>query len=140
LRRSYDGTTRRIEHACLDRYQQIVTAIEEHRTLGRSLGEADIDTACNDTLAKLAARFPNLARHAVAGGLLEPMDRAAATATLESLQRRHNAALAAVAALKAEAEDRLRPQHPVRNADVDVSLRDRASAFFRRGKAKDEAW
>ena len=79
-------------------------------------------------------------RSADPDSLVEPMDRTAATATLESLQRRHNAALAALEALRLEAGERLRQREAGKAGDAsDVSLRDRAAALWKRKKTRDDS-
>jgi hypothetical protein len=139
VRQGYDGVTRRMEQAALERYRQIIVLVEERRVLGRALGVDGVEADCNETLAKLETRFPMLAKHSP-NSLVEPMDRALATATLESLQRRHNAAMAALEALRLEAGDQLRKRDAAKSGDAsDASLRDRASALFKRKKNKDDA-
>jgi serine/threonine-protein kinase len=107
MRRSYEGATQRVAQAALDRYRQVIATIEERRALGRSLGRDDIDRAGADAVARLGARFPDLARHADPALLMAPMDRAVAQDTLAALQTRHNAELASLEALRAEAADSL---------------------------------
>ena len=108
VRRTSEAAARRIAEAAVERYRQILAVIEERRTLGRSIGVADIEASCDEAAGRLAARFPAFARLTAPGALLEPMDRSAASAALESLQKRHNAQAAALAALKEEAADMLR--------------------------------
>lgn len=102
-RRSHHAATYRVIQAALERYRQTMAAIEEHRALGRSLGRPDVEAGCEESVRRLHARFPSFARAADGSALLEPMDRAAARASLEVLQTRHQAELAAVAALREEA-------------------------------------
>ena len=102
-RRSHHATTYRVIHAALDRYRQTIAAIEAHRALARSLGRPEIEAACDESVHRLQRRFPSFARAADGSALLEPMDRAAAHVSLEVLQTRHNAELAAIAALREEA-------------------------------------
>jgi serine/threonine-protein kinase len=139
VRRGLDGATRRIEQAALDWYKQILGVIEERRVLGRSFGVAGTDASCDEAVARLAARFPVLAAHMMPGALLEPIDRAAAAAALESLKRRHNTEVAGLAALRSEAAEALRRQEGrgrtaggAESPDQGASMRDRAAALWRR--------
>ena len=139
VRRTYDATTRRIVQAALDRYRQILGIIEERRALGRSLAIADIDASCDAAAARLAARFLMFA-NAESDTLLEPVDRSVASAALETLQTRHNAEAAALAALRADAVDSLRRRDHVDQGDdgpqllgtVSPSIPARAAALWRR--------
>jgi len=137
VRRGLDGATRRIEQAALDWYKQILAVIEERRVLGRSFGVTGADASCDQAVARLAARFPVLAAHMTPGALLEPIDRVAAAAALESLKRRHNTEVAALAALRSEAAEALRRQEEraaggAESSDQGASVRDRAAALWRR--------
>lgn len=105
--RAYEGATHRIAAAARDRYRQIVVTIDERRTLGRSLGIPNIESACDDAAARLAASFPLFARQDAPTSLLEPIDRDTASAALSALQTRHNAEQAALAALRTESSDRM---------------------------------
>jgi serine/threonine protein kinase len=125
-RRSYHATTYRVIQAALDRYRQTLVAIEEHRVLGRSLGRTEVEAACDESIRRLQARFPAFARAAADSALLEPMDRAAAQVALEVLQTRHNAELAAIAALGADAAAAARPA-----ISESESWKDRAASFVR---------
>jgi len=104
--RSYEGATHRMAQAALDRYRQILALIDERRALGRTLGIANIESSSDDAAARLAAAFPIFAKHAAPGDLLEPLDRETATSALASLQARHNAEQAALAAMRSDAEER----------------------------------
>jgi len=113
VRRVSDGTTHRIALAALDRYRQVLAVIEERRALGVSLGIEGIEGACDGAITRLGARFPLLARHVEAATLVEPFDRAEASAALESLKARHNQELAALAALQEQATDTFKPTEPL---------------------------
>jgi hypothetical protein len=104
-RRSYEGATHRVTQAAVDRYRQVIATIEERRALGRTMGRAEIDRAGADSITRLAKRFPDFARYADPSSLLEPMDRKVAQDALLALQTRHNAELASLGALRAEASD-----------------------------------
>jgi eukaryotic-like serine/threonine-protein kinase len=145
VRRSYEGATQRVAQAALERYRQVIATIEERRALGRSLGRIDIDTAGADAIARLSARFPELARHADPMVLMAPMDRAVAQDTLAALQTRHNAELASLEALRAEAADVLaRAAAPAAAGTLEAagagtadgtspsSLKEKAAALWRR--------
>jgi hypothetical protein len=139
VRRGFDGATRRIEQAALDWYKQILAVVEERRVLGRSFGVTGTDASCDEAVARLAARFPVLAAQLAPGALLEPIDRAVASAALESLKRRHNTELAALAALRSEAAETLRRQEARgrtagegESSDAGASVRERAAALWRR--------
>lgn len=135
----------RMANAALERYRQTVALIEERRALSKSLFVPDTDRACDEALQRLAQRFPEFARHAVPGALMAPMDRELAASALAALQARHNAELAAVAALREEATDSLR-KAPSNEADLTLrrqpgsrepnedagkgTLRERAAALF----------
>ena len=103
VRRAQGGVAHRYAQAALDRYRQVVATIEERRALGQSLGRTDIDRAAATALARLAARFPEFAKHTDPHALMEPLDSAVAQEALSSLQTRHNAELASLEALKMEA-------------------------------------
>jgi hypothetical protein len=152
VRRSYEGATHRVAQAALDRYRQVIAAIEERRVLGRQLGREDIDRACADAMTRLAKRFPDFSRHADPSLLMVPMDRNVAQDALLALQTRHNAELASLEALRAEAADVLAHQpghaHDRRRGDApadagpapagdqtddpQASLKDKAAALWRR--------
>ena len=125
-RRSYHATTYRVIQAALDRYRQTLAAIQEHRQLGRSLGKPEIETACDESVRRLQARFPAFARAADGLTLLEPMDRATAHVALEVLQTRHTGELAAIEALREEASAEANPAP----AEPE-SWKDRAASFVR---------
>ena len=151
VRRVQDSDRHRVGNAALERYRQIVTLIEERRALSKGLFVPDTDRACDEAVSRLAQRFPDFARHAAEGTLMAPIDRDVAAAALTVLQARHNAELAAVAALREEAGDSLGRASP---SPVDLtlqrrgtpagggaagddefgktSLRDRAAALFNR--------
>jgi hypothetical protein len=148
VRRVQEGDRHRIANAALERYRQTVALIEERRALSKSLFVPDTDRACDEALHRLAHRFPDFARHSAPGALMAPMEREVAAKALEALQARHNAELAAVAALREEANDSLRKAPAVqedltlqrRPADRAVentgdeagrtTLRERAAAIF----------
>src|SRR6185503_12399055 len=113
VRRVQEGDRHRIANAALERYRQTVALIEERRALSKSLFVPDTDRACDEALQRLAQRFPEFARHSAPGALMAPMEREVASSALEALQARHNAELAAVAALREEAHDSLRKAPPV---------------------------
>ena len=108
VRDAHEGAAQRVAQAALDRYRQVIAVIEERRRLGRTLGRSDIDRSGAETIARLSARFPRFANHADPASLMDPMDREVADAALTTLQMRHNAELASLAALQAEAEDVIR--------------------------------
>ena len=126
IRRTLNAATSRVLAAALDRYRQIIAVIEERRTIGRTLGVAGIDVSCADAVARLEARFPVFAAYTHAAAVAEPMDRTVATAALEALQVRHNAEQAAVAALREQQADALRPGPKTGAPD-----RARAGGFWR---------
>jgi hypothetical protein len=146
VRRAQEGAAHRIAQAALDRFRQVIALIEERRALGRSLGRDDIDRSGADAVARLMARFPDFASHAAPSSLMEPMDREVATAALSTLQDRHNAELASLVALRAEAADILARGAARGNAESKAngpsaretdsserrSFRERAAAFWRR--------
>lgn len=105
VQRSYDGTTHRMAQAALDRYRQILGLITDRRALGRSLGVPTIEASCDDAATRLAAAFPVFARHVAPASLLEPMDRATATAALAALQLRYNTEQAALEAMRSQSAD-----------------------------------
>lgn len=105
--RSYEGATHRMAQAALDRYRQILTLIDERRTLGRTLGVSNIERSCDEAAKRLAEAFPAFARQASPTSLLEPVDRETATAALTALQARHNSEQAALAALRKDSADRI---------------------------------
>jgi len=102
VRRSIAMSTARIVQAARARCQQLLGVIEERRALGRSLGVTAIDALCDEASTRVQVRYPVFADPAAP---LPVMDRAAATAVLESLQARHNAEQAALAALHNRAID-----------------------------------
>jgi serine/threonine protein kinase len=106
VRRSLAASTARVVQAARARCQQLLGLIEERRALGRSLAVADIDAVCDDAALRIQVRYPALADPAAP---LPAMDRSAATAVLESLQARHNAAMAAVEELRGRVADTIRP-------------------------------
>jgi serine/threonine protein kinase len=125
-RRTYHATTYRVIQAALERYRQTLAAIDERRVLGRSLGRVEGDAECDEAIRRLQSRFPAFARAANGASLLEPMDRVAAHAALELLQTRHNAEVAAVAAMREEAAGGRQRSR----ADAD-SWTNRAASFVR---------
>jgi serine/threonine protein kinase len=106
VRRSLTATASRVVQAARDRYQQILGVIEERRLLGRSLSIEDIDASCDAALASMRSRFAIFADPA---GPPAAVDRSVASAALETLQQRHNAEQAALAALHERAVDAMRP-------------------------------
>jgi serine/threonine protein kinase len=129
VRRSYAATTHRFNQAAVDRYRQVLAAIERRRTLGRSLGLAVVESSCDDVVARLQKRFPAFQRYADPAALLEPMDRAVAQASLEILQEVHNAEDAAYAAMRDGAQDAQQPSTPGKTEQR--GWRSRAAAFWR---------
>jgi eukaryotic-like serine/threonine-protein kinase len=109
IRRSLIASNSRVIQAALDRYQQILSVIEQRRTVGRSLSIADIDASCDAALAAVSTRFKPFADPA---GPPPSIDKAAASAALEALQQRHNAEQAALAALHDRVADSMRPASP----------------------------
>jgi len=107
IRRAHEGAAHRTAQAALDRYRQVIATIEERRALGRSIGRDDIDRSGADAIARLAARFPDFAKHAAPSALMAPMDSADAQDALAALQTRHNAELASLAAVRVDAADAL---------------------------------
>jgi serine/threonine-protein kinase len=107
-RRSYSAAAYLVTNAAVDRYRRILGSIQERRALGRALRIASVEASCDDALSRLAARFPAFAKYADATALIDPMDRSVAQAALEALQERHNAELAALAAMREGGADRLR--------------------------------
>ena len=104
--------------------------------MGHAIGVPGIDAACDEDAAQLAARFAIFARQGQAPIFADSLDRAAASAALEALQTRHNAEQAALAAMRAQAADVMRPVER-RGADDQShgdpsSLATRATAFWRR--------
>ena len=145
VRRAQEGAAHRTAHAALERFRQVIAVIEERRRLGRSLGRTDIDASGADAIARLSARFPDFARHLDPSSLMGPIDRDVASAALSTLQTRHNAELASLAALQAEAADVLARTAEGVSPDLMLggnpggadtatprSLRERAAAFWRR--------
>jgi len=108
VRRTLTATSSRVIQAALDRYQQVLAVIEERRALGRSLSVPDIDGSCDAALAAVRTRFPMFADPDSPPSI----DKTAATAALESLQQRHNAEQAALAALHDRVTDAMRPATP----------------------------
>jgi eukaryotic-like serine/threonine-protein kinase len=149
VRRVQESDRHRVANAALERYRQTVALIEERRALSKGLFVPDTDRACDEALQRLAQRFPDFARHAAPGALMAPMDKEVAMSALTALQARHNAELAAVAALREEAGDSLRKAPPVQedltlqrgkghrdagdssgDAAGRTTLRERAAALF----------
>ncbi len=116
VKRNVVGATTRVVNAALERYRQILGLIEERRMLGRSVGIAGIDASCDADVRRLEARFPSFAENVRTSTPPGSMDRSVAKAALETLQGRHNAELAAVAALREQAADALRPASTERTA------------------------
>ena len=149
VRRSQGGVAHRYAQAALDRYRQVVATIEERAALGKAIGRADIERSAASALARLAARFPEFAKHTDPHALMEPMDSAVAQEALSSLQTRHNAEIASLAALKIEASDAGRQAAAMEQPDLTLhrtpmaadpsaesepqsSLKDRAAALWRK--------
>ena len=109
VRRGLNATASRVLHAARDRYQQILTVVEERRAVGRSLAIADIDASCDAALTALGNRFKMFADPTAPPPL---MDKAVANAALEALQQRHNAEQAALAALQDRVTDSMRSAPP----------------------------
>ncbi len=107
VRRSYEAATRRTAQAALDRYRQTLRVIDERRALAHTLGLADVEAECEESAWRLGARFPIFAGQRGAT-MLQPMERATASAALDSLQKRHNAEAAALEGLREDAVDRMR--------------------------------
>ncbi len=97
VRRSLGAASSRVAHAARERYQQVLALIEERRALGRALGLAEVETSCDEALARIQSRFPAFAPGSTTA---EPADRAVLNAALQALQVRHNAEQAALAALR----------------------------------------
>ena len=119
VRRVRESERHRLVDAALDRYGGILGLIEERRTLSKSLRVPDADRMCDDTLARLAQRFPDVARHAAEGTLMPPIDRDVASAALSVLRARHTVELAALDALREEASDSMRRAE---DAPIDLTL------------------
>jgi hypothetical protein len=109
VRRGLNATASRVLHAARDRYQQILTVVEERRAVGRSLAIADIDASCDAALTALGNRFKMFADPTAPPPV---MDKAVANAALEALQQRHNAEQAALAALQERVTDSMRSAPP----------------------------
>jgi eukaryotic-like serine/threonine-protein kinase len=107
VHRSYAAVTRRTAQAALDRYRQTLRVIDERRELAHTLGLSNVEAECEEAAWRLGARFPMFAGQSGAT-MLQPMERATATAALDSLQKRHNAEAAALEALREDAVDRMR--------------------------------
>ncbi len=140
-RRNLHAATYLVLQGALDRYRQTLKTIEERRTLGRSRGVAGIDAACDEAVARLQARFPTFAAQARDASLMEPVDRAVAQAALEALQVRHNAELAALAAMRdgaafATSASRNRTSTPS-SGPVGESWRAKATRFLRSFSGSD---
>jgi serine/threonine-protein kinase len=103
VRRSLQGAAQRVMQAARDRYRDILAIIEERRALGRALGIPGIDQSCDADVARLKKRFRLFAPAADLSAPGEPIDRSVAQAALESLQMRHNAERAALAAMREQA-------------------------------------
>lgn len=137
VRRAVEGDGQRVAQAALDRYRQILVLLDERRQL-----QADVlgaEATCDEIAARLAERFPDLARLSGDGSLMEPMDRSVANAALAVLQAQYNRELAAVAALRIEPAtdqdagvDRTLVRHTVVAPAPASSLRARARAFWGR--------
>jgi len=139
VRYAHEGASHRVAQAALDRYRQVIAVIEGRRRLARTLGRIDVDRSGAEAIARLAARFPSFANHIDPATLMDPMDREVADAALTSLQMRHNAELASLAALQAEAEDVIRAGAVAAAAngggaaaESAQTLRTRAAALWRR--------
>jgi serine/threonine protein kinase len=100
VRRSLGAATSRIAQAARERYQQVLELVEERRILGRALGLAEVETSCDEAIARIRSRFPAFAP---GSAVPEPTDRAVLTAALQALQVRHNGEQAALAALRERA-------------------------------------
>ena len=108
VRRNHNAATYLVTQAAVDRYRKTLATIGQRRTLGRSLGISSVEASCDEAVARLHARFPSFQRYADPSALLEPMDRIVGQAALEALQERHNAELAALAAM-GDGSDRAAP-------------------------------
>jgi serine/threonine protein kinase len=100
VRRNHNAATYLVTQAAVDRYRKTLATIAERRALGRSRGMASVEASCDEAVARLEARFPSFQRYADPSALLEPMERSVGQAALEALQERHNAELAALAAMR----------------------------------------
>jgi serine/threonine protein kinase len=116
-----NGHHTRMVWAALDRYRRIEGLINERRGLGRRLGISNIDKSCDESFARLAVRFPALARAGGDDALLPevPFDQAADD--LSQLQQWHNDELAEVAVLRT-----------IEGGAAGQGFLDRASGFFKR--------
>jgi tRNA A-37 threonylcarbamoyl transferase component Bud32 len=151
VRRAQNSDRLRVSHAALDRYRRVLALVEERRALGRHMNVPNVDALCDESLARIAQRFPEFARHAPEGSLMEAMDPSLAAASLMALQKRYNTELAAVAALREQIADSLGRAAP---GDIDLtlqrstggagtasndaaraSLRERAAALFNKLRA-----
>lgn len=106
VRRTLAVSTARVVQATRERCRQTLALIEERRTLGRSLGIADIDKVCDEAALKIQVRFPAFADPSAP---LPAMDPTVAKAALEALQTRYNAEQAALAALHERAIEMTAP-------------------------------
>lgn len=112
VRRTLAVSTARVIQAARERCSQIFALIEQRRALGRSLGLAEVEKACDDAALKIQVRFPAFADPSAPPAVI---DGAAAKAALESLQARYNAEHAALAALHERANETSRaPAEPRR--------------------------
>ena len=149
VRRSQGGVAHRYAQAALDRYRQVAATIEERAALGKAVGRADIERSAASALARLAARFPEFAKHTDPHALMDPMDSAVAQEALSSLQTRHNAEIASLEALRMEASNARKQAASIEQADLTLhrtpmpaapsaesepqsSLKDRAAALWRK--------
>ena len=130
-RRASEGAVRRIAQGALDRYRQTLAVIEERRALGRALTRPDADRTAEETTARLASRFPELAKAATTGSI-DGLDRAMATEALENIQISYNAEVAELAALRdSTAPDGKREPEPAADAENPGSWKSRAAALWR---------
>ena len=148
VRKSQEAVAHRFGQAALDRYRLLAATIEERRRLAQSLGRADIDRAASNAIVRLAARFPEFAKHTDPHALMEPMESKHAQDALSWLQTRHNAEQASLAALKMEAAnpqaagladltlhratDASLAPPPAADPDSSASIKDRAAALWKR--------
>ncbi|MGQ0732454.1 MAG: serine/threonine-protein kinase [Acidobacteriota bacterium] len=137
-RRNLHGAAYRVVQAAHDRFHAILVLIEDRRRLGRSLGMPNIDESCDTDARRLRRRFPMLAAAEDSASRIEPMDPAVAQAALETLQSRHNAELAALAAMReqrAAARARAAADNEVQSSAPRLgasSWKSRAAAIWRK--------
>ena len=101
VRVSRRGDRDRVVMAAFDRYHEIEELLNQRRALGRRLGVAGIERACDVALARLATSFPEFARSADDSGAIGVIDAARAADALAQLKAWHNEVLADVSVLRA---------------------------------------